>query len=177
VRLAVLDVSSNTMHLVVVDMLAPAEAATKPACLVHKRDGPSHGSCYSFGIGTPTGLTTRSPSAAAGMCCRCGARVPEGTRRTLRCCSDALGHEAGDTKGQQRFQAARRDLASTSANGQEQQLLFGHAVYGMQGVRGSKDLRFGSLVSGHRNTEVSRPDRSPTPSCELRHRLVRQTSS
>src|SRR5215211_6052280 len=52
-----------------------------------------------------------------------------------------------------------------------------HKLHGMQGVRGSKDLRFGSPVSGHRNTEVSRPDRSPTPSCELRHRLVRQTRS
>jgi hypothetical protein len=52
----------------------------------------------------------------------------------LRCCSDVLGHEARDTKGQQRFQAASRDLASTSVNAQEQQLVLGHPVYGMQEV-------------------------------------------
>ena len=45
-----------------------------------------------------------------------------------------LGHGAGDSKGQQGSLAATRDLALTSANAQEQQLLFGHALYGMQGV-------------------------------------------
>ena len=47
-----------------------------------------------------------------------------------------LGHEPGDTKGQQRSQADSRDLAMTSANALEQQRSRRHAVYGMQGVRG-----------------------------------------
>jgi hypothetical protein len=55
-------------------------------------------------------------------------------------CGACLGHEAGDSKGQQRFQAASRDLASTSVNAQEQQLVFGHAVYAMQEVRDWKHL-------------------------------------
>ena len=45
-----------------------------------------------------------------------------------------LGHEPGDTKGQQRSQADSRDLAMTSANALEQQRSRRHAVYGMQGV-------------------------------------------
>ena len=51
-----------------------------------------------------------------------------------------LGHEPGDTKGQQRSQADSRDLAMTSANALEQQRSRRHAVYGMQGVRGSSPL-------------------------------------
>jgi hypothetical protein len=51
-----------------------------------------------------------------------------------------LGHEPGDTKGQQRSQADSRDLAITSANDLEQQRSRRHAVYGMQGVRGSNPL-------------------------------------
>jgi hypothetical protein len=51
-----------------------------------------------------------------------------------------LGHEPGDTKGQQRSQAVSRDLAMTSANALEQQRSRRHAVYGMQGVRGSNPL-------------------------------------
>jgi hypothetical protein len=47
-----------------------------------------------------------------------------------------LGHEPGDTKGQQRSQADSRDLAITSANALEQQRSRRHAVYGMQEVRG-----------------------------------------
>jgi hypothetical protein len=46
-----------------------------------------------------------------------------------------LGHEPGDTKGQQRSQADSRDLAITSANALEQQRSRRHAVYGMQEVR------------------------------------------
>jgi hypothetical protein len=46
-----------------------------------------------------------------------------------------LGHEPGDTKGQQRYRAVGRDLAMTSANALEQQRSRRHAVYGMQGVR------------------------------------------
>ena len=53
-----------------------------------------------------------------------------------------LGHEPGDTKGQQRSQADSRDLAMTSANALEQQRSRRHAVYGMQGVRSSKPLSF-----------------------------------
>jgi hypothetical protein len=47
-----------------------------------------------------------------------------------------LGHEPGDTKGQQRSQADSRDLALTSGEGSKQQRSPGHAVYGMQEVRG-----------------------------------------
>ena len=46
-----------------------------------------------------------------------------------------LGHEPGDTKGQQRSQADRRDLAMTSANALEQQRSRRHAVYGMKVVK------------------------------------------
>jgi hypothetical protein len=46
-----------------------------------------------------------------------------------------LGHEPGDTKGQQRSQADSRDLAMTSADALEQQRSRRHAVYGMQGVK------------------------------------------
>src|SRR5215216_7542030 len=49
----------------------------------------------------------------------------------------SLGHEPGDTKGQQRSQADSRDLAMTSANALEKQRSRRHAVYGMQGVRQS----------------------------------------
>jgi hypothetical protein len=45
-----------------------------------------------------------------------------------------LGHEPGDTKGQQRCPADRCALALTSGEGSEQQRLRRHAVYGMQGV-------------------------------------------
>jgi hypothetical protein len=47
-----------------------------------------------------------------------------------------LGHEPGDSNGQQRSQADGRDLAMTSANALEQQRSRRHAVYGMQEVRG-----------------------------------------
>jgi hypothetical protein len=43
----------------------------------------------------------------------------------------------GDTKGQPRSQAVSRDPAMTSANALEQQRSRRHAVYGIQGVRGS----------------------------------------
>jgi hypothetical protein len=46
-----------------------------------------------------------------------------------------LGHEPGDTKGQQRSQADSRDLAMTSANALEQQRSRRHAVYGMKVVK------------------------------------------
>src|SRR5215211_910202 len=51
-----------------------------------------------------------------------------------------LGHEPGDTKGQQRSQADSRELAMTGANALEQQRSRRHAVHGMQGVRGSNPL-------------------------------------
>src|SRR5215211_1587601 len=50
-----------------------------------------------------------------------------------------LGHEPGDTKGQQRSQADSRDLAMTSANDLEQQRSRRHAVYGMQGGQPGSD--------------------------------------
>jgi hypothetical protein len=46
-----------------------------------------------------------------------------------------LGHEPGDTKGQQRYRAVSRDLAMTSANALEQQRSRRHAVYGIEEVR------------------------------------------
>jgi hypothetical protein len=45
-----------------------------------------------------------------------------------------LGHEPGDTKGQQRSQADSRDPAMTSANALEQQRSRRHAVHGIQEV-------------------------------------------
>ena len=45
-----------------------------------------------------------------------------------------LGHEPGDTKGQQRSQADSRDPAMTSANALEQQRSRRHAVHGTQEV-------------------------------------------
>jgi hypothetical protein len=45
-----------------------------------------------------------------------------------------LGHEAGDSEGQQRYRAVSRDLTMTSANAREQQRPWAHAVYGMQVV-------------------------------------------
>jgi hypothetical protein len=47
-----------------------------------------------------------------------------------------LGHEAGDSEGQQRYRAVSRDLTMTSANAREQQRPCSHAVYGMQEVSG-----------------------------------------
>jgi hypothetical protein len=64
--------------------------------------------------------------------------IPKGlTAEALGAC---LGHGRGDSKGQQRYRAVSHDLASTSANAQEQQHPPGRAVYGMQGVRGSNPL-------------------------------------
>jgi hypothetical protein len=45
-----------------------------------------------------------------------------------------LGHETGDSEGQQRYRAVSRDLTMTSANAQEQQRPCSHAVYGIQEV-------------------------------------------
>ena len=44
-----------------------------------------------------------------------------------------LGHEPGDTKGQQRSQADSRDLAMTSVNALEQQRSRRHAVWHARG--------------------------------------------
>jgi hypothetical protein len=41
VRLAVLDVGSNTIHLAVADMHGTRRGSHKPGCLLHKRDGRS----------------------------------------------------------------------------------------------------------------------------------------
>jgi hypothetical protein len=51
-----------------------------------------------------------------------------------------LGHGARDSRGQPRFPTDSRESAFTSVNAREQQPLCGHAVYGMQGVRGSNPL-------------------------------------
>jgi hypothetical protein len=47
-----------------------------------------------------------------------------------------LGHEAGDSKGQQRCSADSCALALTSGEGSEQRRPPRHAVYGMQGSSG-----------------------------------------
>jgi hypothetical protein len=49
VRLAVLDVDSNTIHLAVADMHGTRRGSHKPGCLLHKRDSRLHG------FGTPWG--------------------------------------------------------------------------------------------------------------------------
>jgi hypothetical protein len=59
-----------------------------------------------------------------------------GSRIRMPSAKAPLGHEPGDTKGQQRSQAVSRDLAMTSTNALEQQRSRRHAVYGMQEVRG-----------------------------------------
>jgi hypothetical protein len=46
-----------------------------------------------------------------------------------------LGHEPGDSRGQQRHRAGSPDLALTSGEGSEQRRPRGRAVYGMQEVR------------------------------------------
>jgi hypothetical protein len=51
-----------------------------------------------------------------------------------------LGHGPGDSKGQQRYRAVSRDPALSSGEGSEQPCSWRHAVYGMQGVRGSNPL-------------------------------------
>jgi hypothetical protein len=56
--------------------------------------------------------------------------------RAQRHLGPCLGHEPGDTKGQQRSQADSRDPAMTSANALEQQRSRRHAVHGMQEARG-----------------------------------------
>src|SRR5215217_9339316 len=56
-----------------------------------------------------------------------------GPRGILGAC---VGHEAGDSKGQQRCPAGSRALTLTSSEGSKQRRSPGHAVYGMQGVSG-----------------------------------------
>jgi hypothetical protein len=75
-----------------------------------------------------------------------------------------LGHEPGDTKGQQRSQADSCDLAMTSANALEQQRSRRHAVYGMQGVRGSNPL---SSTPGQRPSSASTVPESPASGSKL----------
>jgi hypothetical protein len=77
-----------------------------------------------------------------------------------------LGHEPGDTKGQQRSQADSRDLAMTSANALEQQRSRRHAVYGMQGVK----ARIGLPVPGWPIGPWSRGTGAPKPSATGRDR-------
>jgi hypothetical protein len=72
-----------------------------------------------------------------------------------------LGHEAGDSEGQQRYRAVSRDLTMTSANAREQQRPCLHAVYGMQEVRGSNPL---SSTPAQRPCPAPIPPDSP-PSC------------
>jgi hypothetical protein len=73
-----------------------------------------------------------------------------------------LGHGVGGSKGQRRFQAGSRDLALSSANALEQRRPWRHAVYGMQGVRGSNPLSStpGQRPSPSSTARESRPSRS-----------------
>ena len=63
-----------------------------------------------------------------------------------------LGHGPGDSKGQQRYRAVSRDPALSSGEGSEQPCSWRHAVYGMQGVRGSNPL---SSTPGQRPSRPS----------------------
>ena len=78
-----------------------------------------------------------------------GSRIRIPSAKALGAC---LGHEPGDTKGQQRSQADSRDLAMTSANALEQQRSRRHAVYGMQGV---SESGFGGSTISPEQTEAS----------------------
>ena len=78
-----------------------------------------------------------SPAAAGSGSCQRGGRqsgrapqnpVPPGVY---------LGHDAGDSRGQQRYRAASRALAVISANAWEQRRPRAHTVHGMQEVRDS----------------------------------------
>jgi hypothetical protein len=78
----------------------------------------------------------RTRWSASGIAARskCLRRARKRQPRGARAC---LGHEAGDSKGQQRCPAVSRALALTSGNAREQQRSWERAVCGMQGFRGS----------------------------------------
>jgi hypothetical protein len=79
-------------------------------------------------------------------------RVPKFWLRGTWAC---LGHESGDTRGQQRYRAVSRDLRLISAKAQKQPCSSGRAVYGMQEVRGSRPS------ASHHNTTGRGPSRCP----------------
>jgi hypothetical protein len=66
-----------------------------------------------------------------------------------------LGHEAGDSKGQQRYPADSCAPALTSGGSSEQRRSPEHTVHGMQGVRGSNPLS-----STRHNASAARPLRA-----------------
>jgi hypothetical protein len=69
-----------------------------------------------------------------------------------------LGHEAGDSKGQQRYPADSCAPALTSGDGSEQRRTPGHTVHGMQGI-GQESLRVGAEGSA---CSVNGPNRDTT---------------
>jgi hypothetical protein len=73
-----------------------------------------------------------------------------------------VGHEPGDTKGQQRSQADSRDLAMTSANAPEQQRSRRHAVYGMQEVPACIGLAVPGRPIGPWSPRTGAPEASAT---------------
>jgi hypothetical protein len=82
------------------------------------------------------------------------------------------GHELADSRGQQRYRAGSRDSALTSGEGSEQRRARGHAVHGMQGVRGSNPL---SSTPGQRpnpDLAVSRSPGSGSRSAAIRAALA-----
>jgi hypothetical protein len=91
---------------------------------------------------SPPRVGPRTGDPPAPPCARVAGGGSHGQRssRGLSALGACSGHEAGDSKGQQWCPADNCALALTSANAQEQQRPRGHAVYGMQGVRGSNPL-------------------------------------
>jgi hypothetical protein len=86
-----------------------------------------------------------------------------------------LGHGPGDSKGQQRYRAVTRDLALTSANAREQQRPWAHAVYGMQGVRGSNPLsstRHNASPTFALSAVCQRFARNDASLCHTQHRVA-----
>jgi alanine dehydrogenase len=95
-----------------------------------RRERSGRGRCGRPGTGQgadhprrPAGLPTGGPGARPAVQGpgRRAADGPAGQQGALGNPGACLGHGLGDSKGQQRVQADSRDLASTSANAQEQQ--------------------------------------------------------
>jgi hypothetical protein len=111
---------------------SPLTAAVTPRSRSRPRPGPST-SAFLVLVGHPSVPGDRLSIVTGAVT----------TRRTFHC-SDGpgacLGYGAGDNTRQLRYRAGSRDLTLTSGNAQEQQRSWGHAVYGMQGVRGSSPL-------------------------------------
>jgi hypothetical protein len=139
---------------------SPLTAAVTPRSRSRPRPGPSI-SAFLVLVGHPSVPGDRLSIVTGAVT----------TRRIFRCCSDGpgacLGHGAGDSTGQLRYRAGSRDLTLTSGNAQEEQRSWGHAVYGMQGVRGSTPSAPRSSSADQPAPVPRRSIRSPTVSAEL----------